>query len=254
MKDDVQKIKIGQATLYCGDAFQVLQMLDEKSFGGLLADPPYSSGGLYASDRQKPANVKYIGASAKYTNFTGDQKDQHSHFLWSYEWLTICRKLLMPGALAAIFSDWRQLPLTTDYLQAAGFHWRGIVAWDKTEAVRPMLGRYRSQVEYAVWGTVGKRALCGKTAPGAYRFPVGKKFHMTSKPVELMKKLIAIMEPPILDPFMGAGAVGVACAEMGLPYVGIEINRNYFDIATKRIEDATIDSSVNNNDSFLNVA
>jgi len=40
---------------------------------------------------------------------------------------------------------------------------------------------------------------------------------------------------------------------MGLPYVGIEINHNYFDIAKKRIEDATIDSSANNNDSILNV-
>ena len=254
MKDDVQKIKIGQATLYCGDAFHVLQMLDEKSFGGLLADPPYSSGGLYASDRQKPANVKYIGASTKYPNFAGDQKDQHSHFLWSYEWMVMVRSLLKSGSLAAVFSDWRQLPLTTDYFQSAGFDWRGIISWDKTEACRPILGRYRSQTEYAVWGTVGKRPLVGKTAPGAYRFPVGKKFHITSKPVELMKKLLEIMEPPILDPFMGAGAVGVACAEMGLPYVGIEINRNYFDIAKKRIEDATIDSSVNNNDSFLNVA
>lgn len=236
MIDDIKQVKIGTVTLYRGDALKILQTFDEQSFGALLADPPYSSGGLYAGDRKKSTDEKYGTSSTKYTNFEFDQKDQRSQFLWSYEWLTICRKLLMPGALAAIFSDWRQLPLTTDYLQAAGFHWRGIVAWDKTEAVRPMLGRYRSQVEYAVWGTVGKRALCGKTAPGAYRIPVGEKLHMTAKPVELMKRLLAIMEPPILDPFMGAGAVGAACLELGLPYVGIEINPDYFDVACKRLK------------------
>jgi hypothetical protein len=42
----------------------------------------------------------------------------------------------------------------------------------------------------------------------------------------------------VLDPFMGTGAVGVGCAEQGLPYVGIEIDRRYFDIACVRIENA----------------
>lgn len=56
----------------------------------------------------------------------------------------MARSLLKSGSLAAVFSDWRQLPLTTDYFQSAGFDWRGIISWDKTEACRPMLGRYRA--------------------------------------------------------------------------------------------------------------
>jgi site-specific DNA-methyltransferase (adenine-specific) len=30
-----------------------------------------------------------------------------------------------------MFTDWRQLPLATDALQAGGFIWRGLIAWDK---------------------------------------------------------------------------------------------------------------------------
>ena len=42
----------------------------------------------------------------------------------------------------------------------------------------------------------------------------------------------------ILDPFMGSGTTGVACAVMGRKFIGCEIEPKYFDIACKRIEDA----------------
>lgn len=42
----------------------------------------------------------------------------------------------------------------------------------------------------------------------------------------------------ILDPFMGSGTTGVACAKLGRKFIGIEIHEPYFDIACKRIEEA----------------
>ena len=42
----------------------------------------------------------------------------------------------------------------------------------------------------------------------------------------------------ILDPYMGSGTTGVAAIEMGLSFIGIEIDSRYFDIACRRIEDA----------------
>ena len=45
-------------------------------------------------------------------------------------------------------------------------------------------------------------------------------------------------EETILDPFMGSGTTGVACAKMGRKFIGIEIDPEYFDIACRRIEDA----------------
>jgi DNA modification methylase len=42
----------------------------------------------------------------------------------------------------------------------------------------------------------------------------------------------------ILDPFMGSGTTGVACANLGRKFIGIEIEPKYFDIACKRIERA----------------
>ena len=42
----------------------------------------------------------------------------------------------------------------------------------------------------------------------------------------------------VFDPFMGSGTTGVACAKLGRPFVGIEIDAAYFDLACERIEDA----------------
>ena len=45
-------------------------------------------------------------------------------------------------------------------------------------------------------------------------------------------------EGTILDPFMGSGTTGVACAKMNRKFIGIEKEQKYFDIACKRIEQA----------------
>jgi DNA modification methylase len=42
----------------------------------------------------------------------------------------------------------------------------------------------------------------------------------------------------VLDPFMGSGTTGVACARMGRRFIGVEIDPGYFETACKRIRDA----------------
>ena len=66
--------------------------------------------------------------------------------------------------------------------------------------------------------------------------------HPTQKPLAVMRFTIkAVGVPPggvILDPYMGSGTTGVAAVQMGHPFIGIEIEADYFDIACRRIEAA----------------
>lgn len=62
--------------------------------------------------------------------------------------------------------------------------------------------------------------------------------HPTQKPVEVMSWSIGFTKGTVLDPFMGSGTTGVACAKRGRKFIGIEIEQKYFDIACRRIEDA----------------
>ena len=41
----------------------------------------------------------------------------------------------------------------------------------------------------------------------------------------------------VLDPFMGSGTTGVACQKLGRNFIGIEIEKNYFEIADKRLDE-----------------
>ena len=232
-------VRIGDATLVRADSLDVLEALEPGSIGAVLTDPPYSSGGLHAGDRARAPSQKYQSSEHRqlHADFAGDNRDQRSFLAWSNLWMSRARLAVVPGGICAAFTDWRQLPITSDAIQVAGWTWRGIVPWDKTEATRPVLGRYRNQAEYLVWGTNGARPMAGRCAPGAFRVGVPKaKLHMAAKPVPLMEGLLSIIDGPVLDPFMGSSSIGEACANLGLPYIGVEYEPHYFDVACRRLE------------------
>jgi DNA modification methylase len=79
-----------------------------------------------------------------------------------------------------------------------------------------------------------------RTSPGMERFKTEPKsnFHPTVKPTELMKYLIRLVTPKggiVLDPFMGSGSTGKAAVLEGMEFIGIEREKEYFDIAEQRI-------------------
>jgi len=66
--------------------------------------------------------------------------------------------------------------------------------------------------------------------------------HPTVKPQELMKYLCRLVTPKggtVLDPFMGSGSTGMACKDEGFEFIGIEKEKEYFEIAEKRIKTAS---------------
>lgn len=67
---------------------------------------------------------------------------------------------------------------------------------------------------------------------------VNGNYHPTLKPLKLMEYLVTLITPPngtVLDMFMGSGTTGLACVNKGFDFVGIEREKEYFEIASKRI-------------------
>ena len=74
-------------------------------------------------------------------------------------------------------------------------------------------------------------------------FSATNGIHKWPKPIELFAKLVSHWTNPgdlVLDPFMGSGTTGVACAQLGRRFIGIEIDPGYFAIAQKRIAQARL--------------
>jgi site-specific DNA-methyltransferase (adenine-specific) len=65
-----------------------------------------------------------------------------------------------------------------------------------------------------------------------------KNHHPTVKPIKLMEYLIKLVTPKggvVLEPFMGSGSTGIAAKNLGMSFIGIEKEQEYFDIAKQRI-------------------
>lgn len=120
---------------------------------------------------------------------------------------------------------------------------RGIISWDKGPGARaPHKGYIKHQCEFVVWGTKGplKPATHGGPWLGCYRHTVipRLKFHLTGKPVDLMRDLVKITPPGsrILDPFAGSGTTLLAARQEGRKAVGIELSGEYCEVARKRLK------------------
>lgn len=151
--------------------------------------------------------------------------------------------------------------------------WRENVAWDterpSPEVFRAMLGATREQI---IWGgnyfadllppsmrwlawdkgqrdfSLADMELAWTSQQKAVRvFTYGRgkavrdgKQHPTQKPVALMEWCLGFIPDArtILDPFMGSGTTGVACAKLGRKFIGVEIDPGYFEIACRRIREA----------------
>ena len=231
--------------LICGESLDVLRSLCDASVDAVITDPPYSSGGLHAGDRRRSTGSKYVqnGQTLRHADFGGDNRDQRSFGYWCVLWMLECHRILKPGGYFLSFTDWRQLPLVSDAVQAADLTWRGIISWDKGPSARaPHTGYFRHQCEYLVWASSGPcpNADGRGPFPGCFRVPIDKadKHHQCGKPVELMRELVKCVRPGgrVLDPFAGSASTGVACALEGRDFIGIERQKDYYAIGLARLK------------------
>lgn len=234
---------IGSATLYLGDCMAIMQ--DLEGIDAIITDPPYSSGGQFRADRANDVRVKYVQSDSMnraLEAFSGDNRDQRGFHFWSALWAAAALRTAKEGAVAAFFADWRQLPISTDYMQAGGWVWRGVVPWVKN-SYRPQMGRFGAACEYLIWGTAGAMPVERGVGclPGFYQYASPQdREHVTQKPDDLMADILQIVPAGglVLDPFMGSGTTGVACATTGHHFIGVELAPTHFDTACRRIEDA----------------
>ncbi|MGW1127482.1 DNA-methyltransferase [Streptomyces sp. NPDC002526] len=230
-------------TLHRGDALTLLPTLDTL-VDAVICDPPYNSGGRTNTERRaQGARDKYVSGDATniLADFDGDTRDQRGYTHWLGLVLAEAYRLTRPGGSLLVFTDWAQLPATSDALQAAGWTWRGIIPWRKPIS-RPVRNGFRRECEYALWGSRGDPLRHAPTIylPGWLEGsqPRGQdRVHITQKPTAVMRQLVRIAPEggTILDPFTGSGSTGVAALQEGRRFVGIEQSVAYAATAEERL-------------------
>jgi site-specific DNA-methyltransferase (adenine-specific) len=233
----------GRVSIYCADAFEVLHHLADVD--AVVTDPPYSSGGAFRGDRAQQTTTKYVQTStlAYRPDFAGDNRDQRSFLAWSTLWMSAARWACRPGALLAVFTDWRQLPITTDAVQAAGWVWRGVAVWSKKYG-RPNPAGFSSAAEFVVWATNGPADEAETKPAGVFEcHPPPDRVHIAQKPEEVMRWLVSATAPggTVLDPFMGSGTTLRAALDLGRRAIGIDVDPRYCSHASDRLAQGVLD-------------
>ena len=198
--------KIGDATLYLGDCQDILPSLGQVD--AVVTDPPYGIGSIW-----KGGSSKGWG-NAKQQTAKRNEWDKYAPSEQTF-------LSLMQKSVYQIFwgGNYYILPPS-----------RGWLVWNKPERNFTL-----SEAELA-WTNLEKPIRVFD-----YRRSDPDRKHPTQKPVALMEWCIQKLPDTaktILDPFMGSGTTGVACAKLGRSFIGIERDEEYFDIACRRIEEA----------------
>lgn len=224
------KVQIGDATLYLGDCMDILPTLPKVD--AVITDPPYSE-----KTHSNAKSNRDKGHGNKAIDFASLTAVQLSAIL--SECANHCDRWLVSTM------EWRHIA-SFDSEPPTGLELVRFGVWVKTNpmpqisADRPSQGWEGIAYMHSTRGT--KKQWNGGGHHGNYIGPiVTNGAHPTGKPIALFFGFVERFtnrDETILDPFMGSGTTGVACAQMGRNFIGIEREPKYFDIACKRIEQA----------------
>ena len=200
-----EKVTIGDCELWHGDCREILPTLPQ--FDLILTDPPYGIGASAGTGKYGRLKVE-AGRDLAWDNETPPQ------------WLMLLM-LEQADYLIVFGGNYFTLPPSRNFL-----------IWDKGAGFK---GRDFAECEFA-WCSWDGNAKVLTRDPLANR-DYAHKVHPTQKPVRVLEwaMLHAPKSDTVCDPFMGAGSTGVACHNLGKRFVGIEREREYFDIACERI-------------------
>jgi DNA modification methylase len=197
--------QIGAATLYHGDCREILPTLPPHDL--ILTDPPY--GISYASN-------PIVGKGKKASNHKEKDWDEDVPPLWLFGLMREKSKHMIVWG-----GNYFGLPPS-----------RGWLSWFKPDGP-PSMGHFE-----LAWTSMDM--LCRQFERSIGATNAERVGHATQKPILLMEWCISLApeSATVLDPFMGSGTTGVACANTGRKFTGIEKDPEYFEIACQRVSDA----------------
>ena len=234
--------------LFNQDCLEVLHSLPDESIDLIVTDPPYTttprgnagnSGGMLQKKINKDGKVfthNNITALEYAPEFYRLLKDgSHCYIMTNHIHLI---------EFLNTFTDLRTDEERKQGKKPYGFHFIKSLIWNKGNKIQGQY--YMSQFEYILFFRKGKGVRinnCGTS--DILRIPniktknsEGKNLHDTEKPVELMEILIANSSKEngtVLDPFMGIGSTGIACKNLNRLFIGIEIDKGYYNETQKRL-------------------
>lgn len=236
---------MSKITLIKADCIQELKKIDKDSVDLIFADPPYN-----LSD--KKSLTVHNGKPVACDKGEWDKIDNIHDF--NLKWINECKRVLKPTGTIWISGTLHNHPSIGMALKRSKWWIINDLIWFKSNAT-PLLSRNRfvpsteliwvasKTKKYYFDYELAKKLNGGKQMRNLWNISAKRHItpHPTEKPEELLERIVSIGSKKgnvVLDPFMGSGTTGVIANKLGRKFVGIEIDKKYFQIASKRINKA----------------
>ena len=215
--------------LYNDDCLNVLKEIDDNSIDLVVTDPPYEviTGGRNGGVKGKPSGI------------LTENKQLMKSIPKADLWLSECFRVMKDGTHIYIMTNTLNLTNYLNIINSVGFKLHNLLVWNKNNTTPNRW--YMKNCEYVIFARKGfAKSINNPSSQTVHNFNniIGNKQHPTEKPVDLMKLYVensSQVGDMVLDPFMGSGSTGVACKELGRNFIGVELDKQYFDIAESRI-------------------
>lgn len=227
--EQVKTINISE-NIQQGDSLKILKGLQDNSIDIILTDPPY--GIEYKSNRSEDSNA------VTKRGLLNDGKKEAFELLEN-----TCQILVDKTAKDShlyFFCSWS---VFSDFENIIGkyFTIKTPIVWDKgNKGSGDLENDWGNQTELIIYCVKGKKNINYRKGNvlNIPKIHSSKLVHPTQKPVELIKEILevsALKNDFIVDPFMGSGSTIKACNEMNLKSLGIELDKEMFNIANNFI-------------------
>jgi site-specific DNA-methyltransferase (adenine-specific) len=196
--------------------------MTDKSVDMVLTDPPY--GMRFQSNYRKQIHKKI-------------QNDNSVE--WIDEFSRQIYRVAKENTAHYIFCSFHNIDKFKMSLEKH-FTFKNILIWEKNNtSMGDLNGDFAPKYEMIIFLHKGRRDIIGSRDSNIIKCAkTGNDLHPTQKPVELCAYLLSKFSKEndtVLDPFMGSGTTGVACKKLNRNFIGIELDADYFKIASDRI-------------------
>ena len=225
------------------DSRDVIKRIPDNSIDFILTDPPYNLG------QHSTGNIPLPGRSA----MNNDVADWDMIDFNPEEWVDDLIRILKPTGNLFIFTSYNQLGRWYNCLDHK-FDTSNFMIWHKTNpAPKIFKAGFLNSCEMIftcwnkkhTWNFISQAEMHNFIESPICMRPerLSSPKHPTQKPVAILKKMIEIASNEndiVFDPFMGVGSTGVAALSLGRRFIGVEINKDYYQAGKKRIENELI--------------
>lgn len=237
---------MAKSIIYNGDCIIEMQKIANNSVDLILTDPPYNLGNFMINRSTNLAKMREnFFANAGWDNLDFDEWVDHMD-----KFFKDASRVIKVGGSMIIFMSIIKVESIIKLAEKYGFYYKTTGIWHKLNPMpRNMNLHFVNSTEAWVYFTYKKKTgtfnnenkmihdFIETSVVSNGEKKVGK--HPTQKPIALLEHFVKLLSNEgdlVIDPFMGSGSTGVVCKKLNRNFIGVELDKEYYEIAQRRLE------------------